>query len=558
MESEESTITQESPPADSRVCELEARIRQLELTEQRFRSLLESAPDAIVIVDSMGQIAMVNAQTEQIFGYSREELIGQSIETLVPERFRGIHRHHRAAYAERPHTREMGAGVELFGRRRDGSEFPAEISLSPRRTEEGDLVFCAIRDITRRKLAEQALRESEERFDLAVRGTDAGIWDWDLRSGRLYLSPRWKGMLGYEDGEIAESFAEWETRLHPADRQRALTAVQDYLAGKTDEYELEHRLKHKDGSYRWILARGAAVRDASGTPYRMVGSHIDITELKDTLAVLHDRDVQMVAAQQIQKHLLPQRPPEVPGIDVLGASFPAEFAAGDHFDYFLMPDGALAVVIGDVTGHGFGPALIMASVHTLIRALSQRYCDVSDILHHANRFLCEETAEHFFATVLFARIDTGSRRLEYASAGHPPAYVFDRQGAIKARLESTGIPLGIYLNETTPMGSPVDLDDGDLVFMLTDGAIEIRSPGGEPFGVERAIDCVRRHREKPPAEIIEQLYRAVVQFSQKESPDDDVTAVVLKIGPRPAEREAASDAEAVLRTLRNGEPAAGV
>ncbi|NUQ65966.1 MAG: PAS domain-containing protein [Pirellulales bacterium] len=137
-----------------------------------------------------------------------------------------------------------------------------------------DLLEKRIRDAT------EALAKSEERFDLAVRGTDAGIWDWNLETDRVYFSPRWKSMLGYAEDEIADNYWEWERRLHPDDHGRAIEAVRAYQNGETPQYELEHRLRHKDGSYRWILARGTLLRDAEGRPIRMVGSHIDVTDRK--------------------------------------------------------------------------------------------------------------------------------------------------------------------------------------------------------------------------------------------------------------------------------------
>jgi PAS domain S-box-containing protein len=144
-------------------------------THDQFRALLEAAPDAMVIADEHGTIALVNAQSEKLFGYRREELLGQPVEMLIPERYRGGHLHHRKDYGDSPRLRPMGAGKELFGLRKDGREFPVEISLSPFRSEDGMLVFSAIRDITLQKRAQDELRVAKEALETRVRERTAEL-----------------------------------------------------------------------------------------------------------------------------------------------------------------------------------------------------------------------------------------------------------------------------------------------------------------------------------------------------------------------------------------------
>ncbi len=167
-----------------------------------FEAFVESAPDAVVLIDGDGRVVLVNSQTEKLFGYTREELVGRPVEKLLPERFRQAHVIHRAAYRDDPRTRPMGADLKLFGRRRDGAEFPIDISLSPVQTGAGVLFTAAIRDITGRKLAEETLRKSEEKFKAFLESAPDAIVIIDTDGLITLVNAQTERLFGYPRSEL--------------------------------------------------------------------------------------------------------------------------------------------------------------------------------------------------------------------------------------------------------------------------------------------------------------------------------------------------------------------
>jgi PAS domain S-box-containing protein len=251
----------------------------LRTSEERFRSYFEQGLIGMAVSLPDRRWIQVNDRYCDMLGYSREELLGMKWTDLThPDDLeRNLIPLNRALAGESEHHT-----LEKRYIRKDGSIMCATVFARCFRRQDGsvDHFLSLVEDITQHKRDQEALRRSEERYELAVRGAGVGIWDWDIRTGKVYYSPRWKMVFGYDENEIGGSVDDWARLLHPDERDWILKFQDDFLAGTSTTVTVEYRLRHKDGSYRWIVAHGLVLRDEQGKAIRLVGSHGDITDRK--------------------------------------------------------------------------------------------------------------------------------------------------------------------------------------------------------------------------------------------------------------------------------------
>ena len=266
-----------------------------------YQALLEAVADPIVAFERDGRIVLWNSAAETTFGCRSQDALGASLFNLViGEASHASFRAQIDGLIAQDCPRSDGPSLEIAGKAIDGRAIPMEASTSARMGAKGQWLFVAVfRDISERQEATakllalnaslerqveertRAVRESEFRWHFAIEGSGDGLWDWNVPESTVFFSPRWKAMLGFADDEINGRLEEWSKRIHPDDLARVMAEVHALLAGTTPLYVSEHRVSCKDGSWKWIIARGMVVsRDAAGKPLRAIGTHKDITERK--------------------------------------------------------------------------------------------------------------------------------------------------------------------------------------------------------------------------------------------------------------------------------------
>jgi PAS domain S-box-containing protein len=269
-------------------------------SELKLRRVWESTFDGMRVVDGEGTILMVNEAYCTMIGKGREELVGKPFSIFTVESLqRQTLEKHKQRFSSGTIAPRAEKELVLWNERRVWFEVSSsflEIKGHPKG------VLSIFRDVTDRKLAEERLKESEERFRLAIHATKDGLWEWDIQTNQEFFSPRWCEIIGYsfDDPELLHTYESWASRIHPDDYDRVVSAMNNHLE-KGTKYDVDYRHRHKSGEYRWQNSMGRAVFDESGKPTKMVGCIRDINERKRAEDVLKDSESSLRYAQEIAK-----------------------------------------------------------------------------------------------------------------------------------------------------------------------------------------------------------------------------------------------------------------
>lgn len=252
-----------------------------------------------------------------------------------------------------------------------------------------------------------------------------------------------------------------------------------------------------------------------------------IRELQRTEAV----QASLSVAREIHRGFIPSKLPDIPGYEVATWCFPNEAVGGDYCDVFQLPDGHVALVIADVTGHGIGPSLIMATVRAALRTVALEHSSPQRLMQLLGRALADDLKGGRFITMLIAALHAEANNVDYVNAGHGPAIHYHHQDDTFTQLDATDVPLGVLDEMECELGQPVAMQPGDLLLSCTDGIVEATDAAGDQFGQQRLQAAIRAHKDLPLQALVQQIASEVEAFMACDHPEDDLTILALRRNP---------------------------
>ena len=495
----------------------------LAISASLLRHVIDSLAEGVIVANLEGRFVLFNPAAERILSLGLMDVPLSEWSTVY-----GCYRPDMVSAFpsdELPLARSLRGEVvddcEIYIRRNGG---PAggwiSVSSRPVADTRGHIAggVVTFRDITARK-------EQLERHHLLskiVEDTADAVLVTD-RTGKIeYVNPAFEHTTGYSRAEV---LGENPRILKSGHHDRAFydELWTRLLRGEVFRDTISDR--RKSGEIYLSSQTISPLKSPDGSISHLVSIARDVTERRKVTELENS----LRLARQVQQRLFPTSPPNVDGLDVWGVSLPAHATGGDYFDFLSPPGDSLGMVIGDVSGHGFDSAIVMAQTRALVRAAARDECDPARILSAVNALLAPDLGENRFVSMIAVDVAPKTRGIRWANAGHVPGYVLDRAGRVKAELASTGVVLGLFPDAAFATEHGPALECGDLLVLFTDGVTEAEAPDGAMSGAEWALDVVRAHALRSSAEILEALCDAVKRFADGSAQHDDVTAIVCRV-----------------------------
>lgn len=489
---------------------------------ETLRLIIYNLAEGVVVANRQGKFVLFNDKAREILGTgaldSPLEEWSEAYGCYLPDKTTPF------PASELPLARalrgEHAPECEIFIRNRHRPEGAwIRVKGSPIRDAAGELQGGAIvfRDVTRRKEDDLRLQT----LTSAVEQTADGILITNRDGVVEYVNPAFEQTTGYSREEIVGRTPRLlKSGSHDPAFYRQMWAT--ITSGQPFRGTLINR--KKNGQLFHAEQTITPMRESDGSIAHFVSVLKDVTELRK----MQEQEFHMRLARAVQQRFYSVSPPQISGFDIAGGALPVDATGGDYFDFIPLARGTLGVSIGDVSGHGFSAALLMAELRGSLRAMACKTSNIGEILTRTNNVLVDDLEKDRFVTLTLCRLHPTQKTLVYSSAGHVPGYILHSNGTVKRVLESTGLPLGLFSGHKYSTSEAIHIDAGEMLVLLTDGITENEDSSEVQFGVSRALEYVQAQRRESACAIVSGLCQAVKEFSQGSARVDDVTAVVCK------------------------------
>lgn len=494
-----------------------------DLFSDLFQQIIDNTSAVIYVKDRQFRYLHVNQQFEWFSRMSRCEIVGNTDFELFPAElalgFR-INDEQVLRTGESIRCEEVAPHV-------DGPHTYVSVKF-PLRDDAGEIVAVAgiSTDITDRVLARKEIETLRRHYSSLMDSVGDGICGLDPEGRITFVNQAMERLLGFSEDELlGQHRGMFFVDRHTRGRECPVSSV---LSGGRAQQVSDARFRCRDGTHLPVEYVATPLREGDVT----LGVVLAFRDVRERLELLQSEQ-EMQTARVVQMALYPKSDPVVPGFEISGLMHPSSLTSGDYYDYITSADGSLTVVIGDVSGHGLGPALEMVETRASLRTLLSDHSELGPAFKRLNMILQDDLPEGMFVTLFAAKIDPPHHTLSYAAAGHQ-AQLLTCQGEWM-RLDSLGLPLGIESEASYRAPRDVALQPGDLIVLATDGIMEQVAPDsapgvrGELFGWSRTMASVQKNRHLPAKQILEHLFEDVRQFAKGMPQKDDVTAVIIKV-----------------------------